>query len=199
VGANAPHGAAVTLGILAGGRGTRLGGVDKAWLELAGQPQVLRLVRRFEGEVDRVLVSANAVAARYARHGLEVVSDRIAGAGPMGGLEALAAACATPWLLTVPVDVAGVNDCLLRRLRAAAAGAGAHAWDEDGPQPLVALWNRDRLRTAVADALATGAFAVHALQAGLGMGCVGLPGVRFGNLNTPEDLAAHGFQLPAQP
>lgn len=189
---------AVTLGILAGGRGTRLGGVDKAWLELAGQPQVLRLARRFDGEVEHVLVSANTDAGRYSRDGLEVVADRVAGVGPLGGLEALASACATSWLLTLPVDVVGVNDCLLRRLRAAAADAGAHAWDEDGPQPLVALWKRDRLHTAATEALAAGELAVHELQARLGMACVRLPGVRFGNLNTPDDLAAHGFQLPAR-
>lgn len=184
----------VTLGILAGGRATRLGGADKAWLERAGQPQVLRLARRFPGEVDHVLVSANTDAARYSAHGLEVVADRIAGAGPLGGLEALASACATPWLLTLPVDLVGVNDCLLRRLRAAAGDAGAHAWDEDGPQPLVALWNRDRLFAAARNVLASGDFAVQALQARLGMACVRLPGVRFGNLNTADDLAAHGFR-----
>lgn len=188
----------VTLGVLAGGRGTRLGGVEKAWLERAGVPQVVRLVRRFDGEVGHVLVSANVAPLRYARHGLEVVADRIAGAGPLGGLEALASACATPWLLTVPVDVVGVNDCLLRRLRAAAGDAGAHAQDEDGPQPLVALWRRDRLRAAAAEALAAGELAVHALQSRLGMACVRLPGVRFGNLNTPDDLAAHGFHLPSR-
>jgi molybdenum cofactor guanylyltransferase len=187
---------AVTLGILAGGRGARLGSVDKAWLERGGQPQHLGLARRFDGEVGGVLVSSNAGTACFARHGLVVVADRVAGAGPMGGLEALASACATPWLLTLPVDLVAVNDCLLGRLRAAAGDAGAHAWDEDGPQPLVALWNRDRLRTAATDALASGEFAVHALQARLGMACVRLPGVRFGNLNTADDLAVHGFRLP---
>lgn len=186
----------VTLGILAGGRGTRLGGVDKAWLERGGEPQVLRLARRFDGEVEHVLVSANLDIGRCARHGLEVVVDRTADAGPLGGLEALASACATPWLLTVPVDVAGVNDCLLRRLRAAAGGVGAHAEDDDGPQPLVALWSRDLLRTAAAEAIVAGELAVHSLQARLGMARVRLPGVRFGNLNTPDDLAMHGIRLP---
>jgi molybdenum cofactor guanylyltransferase len=197
VGENRSRAQAVTLGILAGGRGTRLGGVDKAWLERGGQPQVLRLARRFDGEVAHVLVSANTGTGPYARHDLEVIADRIGGAGPLGGLEALASACTTPWLLTLPVDVVGVNDCLLRRLRAAAGSDGAHAWDEDGPQPLVALWNRDRLRTEATEALAAGELAVHALQARLGMACVRLPGVLFGNLNTPDDLAAHGFQPPA--
>jgi molybdenum cofactor guanylyltransferase len=189
---------AVTLGILAGGRGARLGSVDKAWLGRGGQPQVLRIAGRFDREVERVLVSTNVDAERFVRHGLDVVADRVVDAGPIGGLEALASACATPWLLTLPVDLVGVDDCLLRRLRSAAGGVGAHAWDEDGPQPLVALWNRDSLRTAAAEALAAGELAVHALQARLGMACVRLPGVRFGNLNTPDDLAAHGFQLPAR-
>jgi len=37
----------VTLGILAGGRASRLGGRDKAWLQRDGVPQVLRIARRF--------------------------------------------------------------------------------------------------------------------------------------------------------
>ena len=45
----------VTLGLLAGGRGSRLGGIDKAWLERDGVPQVLRLARRFPGETGPVL------------------------------------------------------------------------------------------------------------------------------------------------
>ena len=36
----------ITVGILGGGRATRLGGADKAWLIRDGQPQVLRLARR---------------------------------------------------------------------------------------------------------------------------------------------------------
>src|SRR5690606_15241104 len=133
------HDDAITLGILAGGRATRLGGRDKAWLERAGKPLVLALARRLAPEVDATLVSANRNPEHYLSHGLRPIHDRIAGIGPLGGLEALAAACRTPWLLTVPVDVVDVNDCLLRSLRAAGP-RGAWAEDDDGPQPLVALW-----------------------------------------------------------
>ena len=49
----------VTLGILAGGRATRLGGRDKAWLTRGGVPQVLRIARRFGAECSAVCVSAN--------------------------------------------------------------------------------------------------------------------------------------------
>jgi molybdopterin-guanine dinucleotide biosynthesis protein A len=179
----------VTLGLLAGGRATRLGGLDKAWLERRGTPLVLALASRLAPEVDAVIVSANRDPGRYEAHGLRAVRDRVEGLGPLGGLDALASECKTPWLLTLPVDVVSVNDCLLRSLRAA-GGDGAWAEDDDGPQPLAALWRVEPLRAAVADAIAAGDFAVHALQSRLGMARVRFAGVRFGNLNTPADLAA---------
>lgn len=183
---------ATTLGILAGGRATRLGGRDKAWLERAGMPLVVALARRLAPEVDATLVSANRNIEHYLSYGLRPIHDRIADIGPLGGIEALAIACQTPWLLTVPVDVVGVNDCLLRSLRAAGP-RGAWAEDDDGKQPLVALWPVGILRTEVAKAVASGDFAVHALQARMGMMPVRLAGLRFGNLNTPDDLAVAGI------
>lgn len=186
----------VTLGILAGGRATRLGGIDKAWLERDGVPQVLRIAKHFALAVREVLVSANHDSTRYAGLGLRVIHDRHADAGPLGGLDALAQACNTEWLLTIPVDVVGVNECLLPSLQAATVKNGAFAEDDDGPQPLVALWRVDALRDAAAAAIGTRDLAVHALQARLGMGCVRFPGVRFGNLNTPADLRTAGYSSP---
>lgn len=190
----------LTLGILAGGRGARLGGVDKAWLERDGVPQVVRLASRFGPQAGAVLVSANRGRLRYGRAGLAVVVDREPDLGPIGGLDALADACATPWLLTLPVDLVDANDCLLPSLAAAggqgAGGRGAYAEDEEGPQPLVALWPVAPLRIALREAIAAGEFAVQALQRRLGMARVHLSGVRFGNLNTPADLEAAGIVLP---
>ncbi|HET8818974.1 MAG TPA: NTP transferase domain-containing protein [Xanthomonadaceae bacterium] len=181
-----------TLGILAGGAATRLSGRDKAWLERDGIPQVLRLRRRFQGRVDAFIVSANAGAERYRAHGITVVPDGVRGAGPMAGLSALAGACTTPWLLTLPVDLVDCNDCLLPTLRSMAGDAGAWAEDDEGPQPLVALWRVATLRDAARRALRDGAYSVRDLQARYGMRGVRLAGVRFGNLNTPADLARAG-------
>ena len=184
--------AATTLGLLAGGRATRLGGLDKAWLQRGGVPQVLRLAGRVRDEVDAVLVSANREPERYAVHGMVALPDRRPGLGPLAGLDALAAACSTPWLLTLPVDLVSVNDCLLRSLRAA-GGHGAWAEDDDGRQPLVALWPVAELRAALPASLDSGDLSVRTLQARIGMGGVRFAGLRFGNLNTPADLAAAGF------
>lgn len=183
----------ITFGLLAGGKASRLGGVDKAWLERDGMPQVLRWQRRFAADVAAMLVSANRNPDRYAAHGLIVVPDRIFDAGPLGGLDALAIACETPWLFTLPVDLVGTNDCLLRTLVMMRGDDGAHAVDDDGVQPLAALWRRDALRAACVEALAAGEGAVHALQATLKMSPVVFSGFRFGNLNTSADLDAAGF------
>jgi molybdopterin-guanine dinucleotide biosynthesis protein A len=184
----------LTLGILAGGRATRLGGIDKAWLVRDDVPQVLRWQRRFANEVTRILVSANRDLPRYAAAGLEAVADRMDGAaGPLAGLDALFAHCTTPWLLTLPVDLIGVNECLLPTLASGAGTAGAYARDDDGVQPLVALWRVDEARAATRRALAAGDHSIQQLQQQLPMRGVRFAGVRFGNLNTPEDLRAAGF------
>lgn len=185
----------ITLGLLAGGRARRLGGRDKAWLVRDGVPQVVRLSTRFGGQVSQVLVSANRDPARFAAAGLVPVADRLADAGPIAALEALAASCATPWLFTLPVDVLDANDCVLRTLIDTRADDGARARDDEGSQPLVALWRVASLRVAVADALGAGELAVHALQSRLALAEVAFDGVRFGNLNTPGDLHAAGIAL----
>ncbi|MFC5577993.1 NTP transferase domain-containing protein [Lysobacter niabensis] len=188
----------ITLGVLAGGQATRLGGVDKAWMERDGLPQVLRWQRRFARETGAMLVSANRHLSRYEAAGLHAVPDRIAGDfGPIAGLDALLGHCRTPWLLTIPVDLVGVNDCLLPSLSSGRSDHGAFAHDDDGPQPLVALWRVGTVSPAVSAAIHRKETAIHALQARLGMAGVRFEGVRFGNLNTPEDLRAAGFFVDA--
>jgi len=183
-----------TLGILAGGRATRLGGIDKAWLQRDGVPQVVRIARRFAAEVDATLVSANRGLERHADHGLVAVVDTVPDAGPISGLDALAQACRTTWLLTVPVDLVGVNECLVQTLRAHAGEQGAFALDDDGPQPLVALWRVASLPSTLSSAIAAGDWSMQRLQQRLGMHPVRFAGVRFGNLNTPADLLAAGME-----
>ena len=185
----------ITLGILAGGRATRLGGVDKAWIEREGVAQVLRWQQRFADETGAVLVSANRDPARYTQAGLQVVADATrVDIGPIAGLEALLRCCRTRWLFTLPVDLVGVNDCLLPTLCAGRGDSGAFARDDDGDQPLVALWRTETALPVVASAMERDEAAIHALQAALRIPAVRFAGVRFGNLNTPEDLRVAGIR-----
>lgn len=192
---DSPRPSQITLGILAGGRATRLGGLDKAWLQRGGTPQVVRWRDRFASEVSATLISANRDLPRYQAAGLHAVADGIAAdIGPLAGLAALAAACRTPWLLTIPVDLVRVDEGLLQALVTGCAPDGAYACDDDGWQPLVALWRVSALGPAIPAAIASDDVAVHALQRRLDMASVRFHGVRFGNLNTPDDLVAAGVQ-----
>lgn len=195
----APRARPVTLGLLAGGQGTRLGVVDKAWLLRDGQPQVVRLAGMFPAVSD-VLVSSNRFDPRYASLGLRVVADATPRLGPVAGLAALADACRTPWLLTLPVDMLDPPADLLERLLGAAEAGGSPAGevvqDDEGLQPLAALWATDVLAVHASAALAAGRLAVHELVTAAGLRTVRLHGVRLGNLNTFDDLAAARVTLP---
>ncbi|MDQ1093085.1 molybdopterin-guanine dinucleotide biosynthesis protein A [Xanthomonas sacchari] len=194
---------AITLGILAGGRAQRLGGCDKAWLQRDGQAQVQWLLQALAPQVSAVLVSANRSLPRYAALGLQALPDRVAAPaeaerslGPIAGLDALAAACATPWLLTVPVDLCRLPPDLPARLVAAAGEDGTVVEDAAGAQPLVALYRLAALRPALDQALAAARYAPRTLQQRLRMRPLVLPDVVLGNLNTPQDLAAAGILPP---
>ena len=61
------------------------------------------------------------------------------------------------------------------------------------PAALIALYRVQPLRDAVAAAIATNAFSIQALQARIPLPRVRFTGLRFGNLNTPEDLHLAGY------
>lgn len=187
----------LTLGLLAGGAASRLGGLDKAWLIRDGVPQVRRLAQRYDGDIGHVLISANRNLPRYADIGLTAIADARPGLGPLSGIDALASACATPWLLTLPADALELPDDLPSRLRAASE-RGAYAIDDDGIQPLFACWPVALLRPALRDAWVADRLAVRDLQAAIGMAGVRFDGLRFGNLNTPADLARAGLSPPTE-
>ena len=195
----APPARPVTLGLLAGGQGTRLGVVDKAWLLRDGESQVVRLIAMFPSVSD-VLVSSNSSDPRYASLGLRVVADATPGLGPVAGLTALANACRTPWLLTLPVDTldppANLVERLLEAVRSEGIATGAVVHDDEGLQPLAALWATGVLAVNAPAALAAGRLAVQELVTAAGLRTVRLHGVRLGNLNTFDDLAAAHVALP---
>jgi molybdopterin-guanine dinucleotide biosynthesis protein A len=177
-----------SLGILAGGRGLRLGGVDKAAIEVQGVSLLQRVLDAAGSGFAQVLVSHNRPDAPlrahfHARALRFVADDAAAGEGPLAGLDALLQACQGEWLLTLPVDLAHPSRTLVDALL---AQEGAVARDAEGLQPLVALWPVAPAREAVREALARGDRAVHPLVARLGLHAVDTP--RLGNLNTPQDF-----------
>ncbi|MHA7601909.1 molybdenum cofactor guanylyltransferase MobA [Alicycliphilus sp. T452] len=112
--------------ILAGGRGSRMGGVDKGLQNFRGMPLALHALMRLSPQVGGVMINANRNLPAYESFGVPVWPDGLADyAGPLAGFLCGLERCATPWLLTVPCDTPLFPADLARRLAAAAAAQGA--------------------------------------------------------------------------
>ena len=95
----------ITGCILAGGRASRMGGVDKGLQMFRGQTLVQHAIKRLQPQVSQLLINANRNSADYALTGLKVVSDTdYAGMGPLSGFLTGLQHCDTEWLVTVPCD-----------------------------------------------------------------------------------------------
>jgi len=91
--------------VLAGGRGSRMGGVDKGLQLHRGQPLARHALQRLAPQVGALMVNANRHLDAYAAMGVPVVADVQADyPGPLAGLAAGLAQCRTRWLVSVPCD-----------------------------------------------------------------------------------------------
>ncbi len=91
--------------VLAGGRGTRMGGLDKGLQYFEDEPLALRALQRLAPQVSTTLLSANRNTLTYEFFGAPVVSDEVADyPGPLAGFLVGLAHCTTPYLMTVPCD-----------------------------------------------------------------------------------------------
>ena len=98
-------GADVTGLILAGGRGSRMGGVDKGLQNFNGMPLALHTLLRLQPQVGEVMINANRNLAAYESFGVPVWPDVLADyAGPLAGFLTGLERCETRWLVTVPCD-----------------------------------------------------------------------------------------------
>jgi len=112
--------------VLAGGRGSRMGGIDKGLQTHLGQPLALLALQRLRAQVGRLMVNANRNLPVYEAMGVPVWPDAIADyPGPLAGFLAGLAHCETPWLVTVPCDTPGFPLDLVQRLAQGVVAEGA--------------------------------------------------------------------------
>ncbi len=140
--------------VLAGGRGSRMGGVDKGLQNFNGIPLALHTLMRLQPQVAQVLVNANRNLSAYESFGAPVWHDALPDfAGPLAGFMTGLSHCETPYLVTVPCDTPLFPLDLVERLAAAletqdAEIAMAAAPEADGQvraQPVFCLLRADLL------------------------------------------------------
>ena len=186
----------VTGLILAGGAGSRMGGIDKGLVLYRGRPLVTHAIERLRPQVATLIISANRNVEIYAGMGFPVQmdgADEFAGhfGGPLYGLAAGLSACETPWLVTCPCDTPNLPRDLVASLVAAAEAKKADmavAVVAGRLQPTFQLCRKTCL-PALQEFLAAG-------QRKLGLWCKEQQAVEvdfpdesaFKNLNSPEDL-----------
>ncbi|SAL33904.1 molybdenum cofactor guanylyltransferase MobA [Caballeronia concitans] len=147
--------------VLAGGRGSRMGGVDKGMQPYGGEPLALHVLRGLQPQVGAMLVSANRNANAYAQlaapFGARVIADKLADyPGPLAGIAAGLRAARTPFVLTAPCDApfvyARLGAVLAQALEEAQADIAYAATTEPSgermPHPVFAL-----VRASLADDL----------------------------------------------
>jgi len=182
--------------VLAGGRGQRMGGVDKGLQLLRGTPLAQVALERLRPQVAGLLVSANRHLDTYATFGAPVLSDLVPDhPGPLAGLLAGLKHCPTAWLQAVPCDTPAFPADLVARLATAASAEGADVAmaatledDRVQPQPVFCLVRRT-LETDLAAFIAEGGASPRAWAARHRTALVPFDdAAAFANANTLADL-----------
>ena len=190
-------GRAVTAAILAGGRASRFDGTDKSALVIGGSRIIDRELAALSPVASEILIISND-AARYSGLGIPVVGDRVAGAGPLGGIYTALVSARHPWVLIVACDMPFVSTMLFETL------VGAIDDDADavvprsarGLEPLCAMYAQ-RAAPILKRRLEAHEWRVGEMIAELrvreiaGAALAGLEddGRLFENVNTPHDYA----------
>ena len=188
--------------VLAGGKNSRMGGRDKAFLRVDGEVVVARILSVLRECFEQVVVVSNK-PDKYAPFGVEVTHDELLGYGPLGGLHAALGKVRTPYAFVVACDMPFLRPEPIRFLVSQLNGQEAivPCWGGD-IEPLHAIYGA-ALRPRIAAMLAEGACGLRDF----------LPHVRahyvpeammkridgaeesFRNVNTPEEAARYAVLL----
>ena len=192
--------------VLAGGRNSRMGGRDKAFLRVDGETVIERTVRVLSRCCEELVIVTND-PKRYVSLTVRVVQDELKGLGPLGGLHAglgairsdyaFVTACDMPFLRREPIEY------LLAHVREKGSSSEAvvPCWAGD-IEPLHAIFARV-LQPRISEAVEEGARSLRDFLPRVEADFVPqhvmeeIPGSEesFRNINTPREAALHGVEL----
>jgi molybdopterin-guanine dinucleotide biosynthesis protein A len=193
---------AVAALILAGGKNSRMGGADKAFLTVNGQTVFQRTLGLLRRCFPQVVVVSNR-PEKYAQFDIEVTRDEFPGRGPLAGIHAglrlvryryaFVVACDMPFLRVEPI--AYLINCIEGQ------DAIVPWWDGD-IEPLHAVY-ATALRDRMGEALQEGAHAIREFLPTIEVEYIPEALMRrvqgadesFRNVNTPEEAARFAVQV----
>lgn len=190
--------ASITAIVLAGGRGSRMGGTDKGLQNFNGAPLALHALMRVSSQVGYSMINANRNLSAYESFGAEVWPDgNDEFAGPLSGFVVGLEHCETAYLLTVPCDTPFFpQDLASRLLQALEADQADIAMAAQGghTQPVFCLIKREMLESLLAF-MQGGGRKIDAWTTAVNTVIVNFDAPTddpraFINANTPEELLA---------
>lgn len=182
----------VTTGVvLAGGRGTRMGGVDKGLQLLNGKALWRHVADTLQPQVTKLVISANRNLSRWQSSGYPIITDTLHDfPGPLAGMHSVMQQVEGEWFLFCPCDTPFIPSFLATRLIQQKKSSPA-VWVHDGERdhPAIALVNRGLVDDLEAY-LATGERRVMVFLRKIGGHSVDFSDVKsaFKNVNTLDDL-----------
>lgn len=147
---SAPERETITGVILAGGRGSRMGGEDKGLILWQSKPLYQHALQRLQPQVTTVWINANRNIEVYQQSGLPVISDTLTDfPGPLAGMLAALQQTETEWVVFTPCDTPLLPNNLVQNLWQYKGTAYAvWARTEERDHPTLALMHR-----SIADSL----------------------------------------------
>lgn len=182
--------------IIAGGRGRRLGGLDKSRIVVGGRRIIERQLAVLGQVAPHILVVSDDLH-RFRASGLRVCGDLFRGAGPLGGLHTALTRSPSRRTLVVAGDLPFLSGAFLRHLSSRRPHADAvMPRNADGLQPLCAVYDR-RCLDAVREQVARGRRRLADLAEALAVtevepaevAAFDPDGMLLFNVNTPADRA----------
>lgn len=188
--------AKVTGIILAGGRGSRMGGADKGLVKLQQKVMIEHVIERLSPQVDEIIISANRNQVQYESMGYAVTSDNQNDdaedkfAGPLAGIASAIKISTTPLILVTPCDTPFIPTNLLEMLYTAleeSSNSIAVAHDGERIQPLFFLAKREIINS-IQDRLSQQQPRVYRWMESLNPTVVHFSSLLpFSNINTKEE------------
>jgi len=178
--------------ILAGGRGSRMGGIDKGLISIAGKPTIEHVLQRLRPQLGNILISANRNLDRYARYNYPVIEDKLGEfPGPLAGIAAGLHVCNTKYLLCLPVDAPLLGEQYAARMKTSLEKSGGRACVAEfngKPEPVFCLLHKHHEHSLL-EYLGQGKRSVHAWLQEIGAHSVDFSDCpdQFININLEQD------------
>ena len=95
----------ISVGILAGGKATRMGNKDKGLVHVNGEPLIKNLLDKISKKTSNIIINANRNINTYEFYNYPVVKDVLENfQGPLAGIYSMLKFSKTDYLVTLPCD-----------------------------------------------------------------------------------------------